>query len=335
MESETATSPVTADVQNPLFLNLEKNLKSWEAVNRRSQVWAFFTKHESSRVESTASESSSSDKEIVRCVLCHPHSTVTKVARKTGILAYSSKTGTSSLNQHLLNHHGQEKTAFDRYCEQKLVEPAPKKQKQQADMLQFVVKSKKYDSSHPSQIRFDNALVLYVARGLAPLSVVDSPEFKFLVSTADPRLNVWSRRKLTHTLLPKFSEMLQEEVVLPALQRNLAVALAFDLWMSKPAHDVFAVTAHFVDEDWQRKQICLSLFEPSDIRASALALQFRPVIENAKIQDKVIAYVKDEGSNLAKLTDVLRDHVTCDRLALGLPTTESFCFAHALNKACL
>jgi len=50
-------------------------------------------------------------------------------------------------------------------------------------------------------------------------------------------------------------------VVLPLLYDYCCATTSFDLWMSKGAHDVFALVISFLGFDWKPKQITLGLFE--------------------------------------------------------------------------
>jgi hypothetical protein len=64
-----------------------------------------------------------------------------------------------------------------------------------------------------------------------------------------------------------------------------------------------------------------------------MANQIKVLLDSFGLLDKVIAYVKDEGSNLSTLTSALTSVVTCSPLQL----TSSFvgsCFGHAMSKAC-
>jgi hypothetical protein len=57
------------------------------------------------------------------------------------------------------------------------------------------------------------------------------------------------------------------------------------------------------------------------------------LLDNCALRRKIIAYVKDEGSNLDDMTTTLKSIVSCDMLGLE----ESFqgtCFGHAFSKPC-
>jgi hypothetical protein len=53
----------------------------------------------------------------------------------------------------------------------------------------------------------------------------------------------------------------KEEYVLPKLKQCYYVIASFDLWMSKGAHDVFALVISFLNEEWQLQHITIGLFE--------------------------------------------------------------------------
>jgi hypothetical protein len=64
-----------------------------------------------------------------------------------------------------------------------------------------------------------------------------------------------------------------------------------------------------------------------------LAKKLTKLLDSYALRRKIIAYVKDEGSNLNTMTTTLKSIVSCDLLGLE----ESFqgtCFGHAFSKAC-
>ncbi len=69
-------------------------------------------------------------------------------------------------------------------------------------------------------------------------------------------------------------EKIKETYVLPLLYDNCCATTSFDLWMSKGAHDVFALVISFLGFDWNPKQITLGLFETTKTTWQALAINF-------------------------------------------------------------
>jgi hypothetical protein len=103
--------------------------------------------------------------------------------------------------------------------------------------------------------------------------------------------------------------------------------------MSKGANDVFALVIIFLSNDWQPKHVTINLFGATKTIGQALAKSLTELLDKYGLRKKNIAYVKDEGSNLNAMTNVLKSIVKCDSLGIE----ESFqgtCFGHAFSKAC-
>jgi hypothetical protein len=64
-----------------------------------------------------------------------------------------------------------------------------------------------------------------------------------------------------YDVLPKLVENFKETYVLPLLNDYCCAIASFDLWMSKGAHDVFALVIIFLGFDWKPKQVTFGFFE--------------------------------------------------------------------------
>jgi hypothetical protein len=81
------------------------------------------------------------------------------------------------------------------------------------------------------------------------------------------------------------------------------------------------------------QQITIGLFEATKIIGQTLANNLRKLFGQYGLRNKIITYVKDEGSNLNIMTIVLKFVVKFEVLGLD----ESFygvCFGHAFSKEC-
>jgi hypothetical protein len=81
--------------------------------------------------------------------------------------------------------------------------------------------------------------------------------------------------------------------------------------MSKVRHDVFALSVY-----WQLKHITLGLFEPIDTSGHTLAKILIELLDSYASGEKIIVYVKDEGSNLNIMTTTLKSIISYDMLGL-------------------
>jgi hypothetical protein len=64
-----------------------------------------------------------------------------------------------------------------------------------------------------------------------------------------------------------------------------------------------------------------------------LVKKLTKLLDNYALKRKIIAYVKDEGSNMNIMTSTLKSIVSCDMLGLE-EKFQGICFGHAFFKAC-
>ncbi len=77
----------------------------------------------------------------------------------------------------------------------------------------------------------------------------------------------------------------------------------------------------------------IGLFEITKTIGQALAKSLVKLLDKYGLRKNIISYVKNEGSILNAMTNVLKSIVNCEPLGLE----ESFqgtCFGHAFSKAC-
>jgi len=60
-----------------------------------------------------------------------------------------------------------------------------------------------------------------------------------------PLKNIFSQ-----AILVDLVEKMKQEYVSPTLKQCYFATISFDLWMSKGAHDVFALVINFLNEKW-------------------------------------------------------------------------------------
>ena len=84
--------------------------------------------------------------------------------------------------------------------------------------------------------------------------------------------------------------------------------------MSRGTQDIFDLIAHGMDANFNQHQIHLRMVECNDTTGIALADVLRAELDKHYLTNKVVACVKDGGSNLSVCKKVLSDIVTCDSL---------------------
>jgi hypothetical protein len=123
------------------------------------------------------------------------------------------------------------------------------------------------------------------------------------------------------------------EFVQPTLVECLIATCTFDLWMSKGAHDVFAMVVNFLSISSEPKHVTIGLFEASNTNGVAMAMKVKQILKKFGLTQKITAYVKDENSNLATCAQALKAVVSCVDLDKAKPF-DDYCFGHTLSKVC-
>jgi hypothetical protein len=103
--------------------------------------------------------------------------------------------------------------------------------------------------------------------------------------------------------------------------------------MSKGAHNVFVVVVTFLSTSWESKYVMIGLFEAKVTSGVTLVVKFKQNFNKFGFTQKILAYVKDEGSNLATCVQVLKVVVSCVNVDTTKPF-DGYCFGHMLSKVC-
>ncbi|XP_063430349.1 E3 SUMO-protein ligase ZBED1-like [Mytilus trossulus] len=106
-----------------------------------------------------------------------------------GTLISGSYKVTSNFVTHMKRKH---RDLYILHSENKEIQPT---------LTQCIKKSVKYSPSDPKQLEMTNALIMFIAGDLLPLSIVESEEFKNLMEKADTKYQVPSRKHLSSKLL--------------------------------------------------------------------------------------------------------------------------------------
>lgn len=182
---------------------------------------------------------------------------------------------------------------------QKPTHSSPSASHKQPTMASFVSDSKQYSATDPSRQTINNALVMFIAGDLLPVSLVESSNFKSLVQTLDPRYTLPSRRHFTSTLLHQKTQEVNTAVK-SQLQQAKSVCLTIDLWSSRQMRGFIGITGHYI-LDWTMKSVMLacSRFRGRHT-AENISQQVDETLACFDIAEKVTNIVTDNASNMIK-----------------------------------
>ena len=170
-------------------------------------------------------------------------------------------------------------------------------------MVEFARPESKYSSTDRRQVQITDALVLYIASDLVPLSVVESEYFSNLMKILDSRYQLPSRKHLSTKHLEEKSTSVQANLK-GSLQNAPSVCLTIDLWSNRQMKGFLGITGHFI-LDWtmQTVMIACKRFKGRH-SAENIRLEYEEAISAYEISEKIMTIVTDNASNMTRAFDL-------------------------------
>jgi hypothetical protein len=136
---------------------------------------------------------------------------------------------------------------------------------------------------------------------------------------------------LRHDILPRIAKRTKERFVSPTFDSYNTCTVSFNLWKSRGGVDTFVFIVHFLNDKWEPCDVTIAFFEILDTSRNAITLQVNDVLAKHGFNACILAYFKDEGSNLSIMTSTLASVVSCEILGLLAPFVGSY-WGHAMSK---
>jgi hypothetical protein len=146
-----------------------------------------------------------------------------------------------------------------------------------------------------------------------------------------PKVVFINKKVFVDDVISKLVEKIMFTYVHPTFVDCISATCTFDLWMSKGTHDVFVVVVNFMSNKWEAKHITIKLFEVSNFSGVTMVPRLQQLLDKFSLTQKILAYVKDEGSNLQTYANTLNYVFSCVSLVMMEPFDGS-CFGHTLSK---
>lgn len=326
------------EVWNAQFAQLRANQQFWAPHGRASATWAFYVVNDNS-------EPDSAHPQQMRCAICHPaqqeHRPNSATRVRKGVVTYNKQHGTTSMKKHVAQEHGDIFTKYRNTRKPNVMTRAevqhPRRMKKDPSpslLTDFISHQGSSKKSDPAQERLLEDLVLYVAKGCHPMSMVDNIWLRRLVMRQCGRVNFPAGRQLADEVIPRMVSQTMEKYILPVLAGCVTATASFDLWMSRRGVNTIALVIHFINESWVPCRVTVGVFEAPDTAAgAALAMEVKELLNSFHLTDKIIAFVMDDDPRLGALTSALSSMVVCAPLQLPEPYSGT-CFGHVMSKAC-
>jgi len=166
---------------------------------------------------------------------------------------------------------------------------------------------------------FIDDFVLFVVKGLLPLNMVESIWMMQSSLWKEPQVVFASCRTLIEDILPSMMKRTLQEFVFPFVNATTSIIATSDLWINKGAFNTFALVINFLTLDWKPKLVTIGLFEAKGSFRVNLVGQLQVLFKKCKFTNKIICYTKYESTNLSTMTNVLKQIITCEKLAMYAP----------------
>ena len=165
------------------------------------------------------------------------------------------------------------------------------------------------------------SVTYFMVGGMHPYTMIDSPHFRNLIHTMEPRYTIPSRSTFRDQIIPAWHKEIKSTIH-DDLKQVDAVALTTDGWTSRATEPYNTITAHYV-KDWKLTTKVLQTEKMMGSHTGEnLATELDIALEKWGISDKVSAITVDNAANIGKACTLCRG---CE-VKVG-------CFAHTLHLA--
>jgi len=212
---------------------------------------------------------------------------------------------TTNLRKHLRHHPEENKKLM-------IAEAAEKQRKEarssaastyQTTVGQCFERQKPYSTDSPRYKEITNAIAQMIAFDFQPFSVVEDEGFKRLLQVLDPRYQIPSRKHFSETVIPKMYEEMKAKVK-ACIDPIPFIVFTTDCWTSRAVDSYISLTAHYIDEKFNRHLLVLDTLLVSERHtAQNLLSKILAMLEAWEInQKRVTCFVRDNAANITAAT---------------------------------
>lgn len=217
---------------------------------------------------------------------------------------------TSNMWSHLKRHHLEAYNEAQKEKDDRAAASTSAASSTQPNLVQMFDAQRKWGNSDTRSKKVDLAIVEMIATDNHPFTVVSGVGFKRLVALLEPRYSLktekYYRTDLFEDVHTKVENKIKEMVTL----ENAGPYLAFttDCW-SGDTESLMSLTCHFIDSDWERKQIVLNVKAMHGSHTGEYISEvFLSLLRHWDIDtERVVLVLRDSGANMIKgmrLTEV-------------------------------
>ncbi|XP_073726190.1 zinc finger BED domain-containing protein 4-like [Misgurnus anguillicaudatus] len=180
----------------------------------------------------------------------------------------------------------------------------------QPNLVEMFDAQRKWGTSDTRSKKVDLAIVEMIATDNHPFTVVSGVGFKRLVALLEPRYSLKTEKYYRTDLFKDVHTKVENKIKELVTLENAGPYLAFttDCW-SGDTESLMSLTCHFIDSDWERKQIVLNVKAMHGSHTGEYISEvFLSLLRHWDIDtERVVLVLRDSGANMIKgirLTEV-------------------------------
>jgi len=162
----------------------------------------------------------------------------------SGVQAKGSNT--TNLFQHLRKHHPLIYSELAPPNKSKSVEAEPRSSNQ-LTLTKTVTMSAKFSSDNLPAKELNRAVTYHFAKYSVPISTIDKPGFRQLVTKLNPRYHMPSRCHFTDYEISQLYSEIKDSVVAASLNKVSFFSATTDFWKSSTCQPYITITVHFIN----------------------------------------------------------------------------------------
>lgn len=179
------------------------------------------------------------------------------------------------------------------------------------------------------QSQYETKLIEMVVANNLSMKLIESPSFKDLVKYLNPRANNISGKTMKVRLLTMFNET-KQQLAQQLAKNSSKISFTTDGWTGKNSAQFIAVTATYITENFDFKNILLDFVEIRGSHTGArLSQAFEEIVfeDYQLLSDKIGGVCMDNASNNSRMMEIFcQKHSVDCRARLE-------CMAHSINLA--
>lgn len=184
------------------------------------------------------------------------------------------------------------------------------------------------------QKKLNKLLIKLITDDLQPFSVVEDSAFKSFITALNPSYTLPSRKIISNNLLPAAYEE-SRTIIFNKMKTVSKVCLTTDCWTSAANDSYLALTAHFINDDFEQESVLLDciLMEGSHTSV-ALATKIKQITDEYDLTNKVLLVVSDNAANIvgAVVNELKWKHLGCYAHGINLIVQEALRKVHDLQE---